>query len=202
VFILERVREFSNPSKFIITSRSRPTVSAPAYFVSIEELPLHDAADLLRFHAKAIGLDELAQSEDKDLQPIYDLTGGNPLALKLVASLASVLPLSTVLADLAASRPGPIEDLYRYIYWESWRSLSPAAQALLQSMPLIAESGALPEQMMQISNLEALAFWPAVTELITRSLLEVRGSVHERRYGIHQLTDSFLRTDIIHWTEE
>jgi len=202
LFILERVRELTNPSKFLLTSRSRPTVSASAYFVSLEELPLTEAGNLLRFHAKAIGLAELAEATDLVIESIYNLTGGNPLALKLVTSLASVLPLASILSDLEATRPGPIEDLYRYIYWESWRTLSSDAQALLQAMPLVAESGALPEQMKEISSLVEKAFWPAVTELITRSLLEVRGSIHDRRYGIHHLTDSFLRTDIIHWTDE
>lgn len=203
MLVLERVREFAEPSKFLITSRARPTViSTPAYFISVEELPLADAAGLLRFHADAIGLDELAHATDKIIESIYELTGGNPLALKLVTSLASVLPLPKVLGDLDKSRPGPIEDLYRYIYWESWRTLGENAQALLQAMPLVAESGALPEQMTMISGLGELNFWPAVTELITRSMLEVRGTVHERRYGIHRLTETFLRTEIIHWPDE
>lgn len=202
LLILERVRELSEPSKFLITSRARPTVSAPALFISVEELPLDDAAGLLRFHATAIGLNELADAEDKIIESIYSLTGGNPLALKLVTSLVSVLPLSKVLADLARNRPGPIEDLYRYIYWESWRTLNQKSQALLQSMPLVADSGAIPDQMMVISGLGELDFWPAVTELVTRSLIEVRGSVHERRYGIHRLTETFLRTEIIHWPDE
>jgi len=202
MLILEQVRELSDPSKFLITSRARPTVSMPAYFISVEELALADAAQLLRFHAEAIGLSELANAKDDVIESIYDLTGGNPLALKLVTSLSSVLPLSKVLLDLAESQPGPIENLYRFIYWESWRMLSQQAQALLQAMPLVADSGALPEQMISISALDELVFWPAVTELITRSLLEVRGTVHERRYGVHRLTESFLRTEIIHWPDE
>jgi len=67
-------------------------------------------------------------------------------------------------------------------------------------MPLIAEAGALPEQMRAISNLSEERFWPAVSELISRSLLEIKGTIHERRYGIHRLTETFLRTEIIGWT--
>ena len=69
-------------------------------------------------------------------------------------------------------------------------------------MPLVAEPGALPEQMLTISGLPEGKFWPAVTELVSRSLLEVRGTLHERRYGIHRLTETFLRTEIIHWPDE
>jgi hypothetical protein len=201
-FTLEQIREFSEPSKFIVTSRARPTVSAPAYYIFVEELPLSDSAALMRHHAATIGLTELANGEDSDIEGIYDVAGGNPLALKLIVSLAAVLPFDQVLADLAESRPGPIEDLYRFIYLESWRSLSDNAQVLLQAMPLVAETGALTEQMTAISGLKEELFWSAVTELVSRSLLEVRGTLHERRYGIHRLTETFLRIEIIHWPEE
>jgi hypothetical protein len=92
--------------------------------------------------------------------------------------------------------------MYRQIYWEAWRSLSQEGQQLLQAMPLVAETGALPEQMVAMSSLAEDHFWPAVTELFSRSLLDVRGNVRERRYSIHRLTETFLRTEIINWPEE
>ncbi len=201
-YVVEHIREFTNPSEFLITSRSRPADSVPAYFVLLDELPFDDAAALIRQHAAATGLAELARGGDVDIKAIYDVAGGNPLALKLIVSLAAVLPFDQILADLAKNRPGPIEELYRYIYLESWRSLSENAQALLQAMPLVAEMGALPEQMIAISGLNEDFFWSTVSELVSRSLLEVRGTMHDRRYGIHRLTESFLRTEIIHWPED
>ena len=66
-------------------------------------------------------------------------------------------------------------------------------------MPLVAATGALPEQMQMMSGLEDDAFWTAVHELSTRSLLEIRGTIHERRYSIHRLTETFLRTEIVQW---
>ena len=38
--------------------------------------------------------------------------------------------------------------------------------------------------------------------LRNRSLLEVRGTIQAKRYGIHRLTETFLRTEIIHWPVE
>ena len=121
------------------------------------------------------------------------------MALKLVVSLSTALPLPQILSGLEASHPGLIEDLYRYIYWEAWRAMTAKSQTLLQAMPLVSEVGAPPEQMKAISELQEDQFWLAVTELVSLSLLEVRGTVHERRYGIHRLTETFLRTEIIHW---
>lgn len=198
---LERLRDFIDPSKFLLTSRARPTISKPAYFISVEELSLQDTAALVYHQAATLGLNHLAAADLGIVEEIYRYTGGNPLAVKLVVSLSAVLPLDQILNDLAISRPGPIEDLYRHIYWESWRQLSAQGRQLLQAMPLVSEIGATPEQMKSISELEDDRFWGAVTELVSRSLLEVRGTLQDRRYGIHRLTETFLRTEIIHWPE-
>ena len=201
-YFLAQARKLVNPSKFLLTTRARPTVSAPAFFRSVEELPFQEAAALLRHHAQTIGSQALAAASEADYHAIFAVVGGNPLALKLVAGLAAVLPLSQILNSLASSRPGPVENMYRHIYWQAWRSLGRDGQQLLQAMPLAAETGALPEQMMAMSTLDEEKFWPAVTELFSRSLLEVRGDVRERRYTVHRLTETFLRTEIIDWPEE
>lgn len=200
-FLIEKVREWMEPTKFLITTRARPAGQASAYCFSLDELSQDDATALLYHQAEVIGLDDISKAADDDIAAIFEVTGGNPLALKLVVSLATVIALPQILSDLARGQPGPIEDLYRHIYWESWRTLTNDAQTLLQAMPLVAESGALPEQMLAISNLSDNAFWPAVSELISRSLLEIQGTIHERRYGIHRLTETFLRTEIIGWSE-
>ncbi len=200
-YFVSKLAVFTEPSRVVLTSRARPSGETAVYTHSLEELPFDDAADLLRHHAQMIGLAELVNADTETIKAIYAVTGGNPLALKLVVSLAAVLPLPQILADLIASRGGPIEELYRHIYWETWQVLSPAAQTLLQAMPLVAPSGALPEQMQAICGLDADEFWPAVRELTARSLLEVQGSIQERRYGIHRLTETFLQTEITHWPE-
>ena len=117
-------------------------------------------------------------------------------------SLATTLPLSQILADLIKPDLEEIEQMYQHIYWKTWHALSSNAQALLLAMPLTAEDGARSEQLKSICNLPDDHLWPAIQELTSRSLLEVRGTTQERRYGIHRLTETFLRTEIIHWPEE
>ncbi len=201
-YFAQQLAAFTNPSRFLLTSRARPSGNTAVYVHSLPELTAAEAAALLRRHAADIGLPELADAPDETYAAIYAVTGGNPLALKLVASLAATLPLPQILADLPHSRLGPVEELYRHIYWRTWRTLSAEAQMLLQAMPLVATSGALPLQMQAISGLEDGLFWTAVQELTTRSLLEIQGSLQQRRYGIHRLTETFLRTEIIHWPEQ
>jgi hypothetical protein len=70
-------------------------------------------------------------------------------------------------------------------------------------MPLAdGRIGITPEQMQTISDLDDRQLWPAINELVHRSLLEVRGTTWQRRYSIHQLTYTFLRTEIVHWPQE
>lgn len=201
-FMLDALNDWAIPSKFLLTSRVRLPASSAAYSLVLDELPLPAAADLIRTQAQSLNLSDLMQAPDAVIGQIYAVTGGNPLALKLVVGLTAVLPLTQILADLTAAQIGEIEQLYSHIYWQAWRSLSPNGQALLEMMPMTAGVGVKPEQMQAMSGLTAQQLWPAISELVNRSLLEARGTTWERRYGIHRLTESFLRTEIIHWPDD
>ncbi|MDX1663356.1 MAG: NB-ARC domain-containing protein [Candidatus Promineifilaceae bacterium] len=201
-YLLNHLVGLTAPSKFLLTTRARPSGQAAVRHLTLPELSLPDAGRLLRHHAREVGVAHVAQAGDEEVERIYDVTGGNPLALKLVVGLLDLLPLGQVLADLTRSRSGPVEELYRHIYWQSWRTLSEPARTLLQAMPLVSESGGEPEYLQAISGLDEEAFWPALSELRSRSLLEVRGTLADKRYGVHRLTETFVRTEIIHWTAD
>jgi hypothetical protein len=198
-FLLNHLVELAAPGKFLLTTRTRPSGQAAVRHLSLPELDLADAGALLRHHAAELGNQTLAAAPDEEIARIYAVTGGNPLALKLVVGLLDLLPLSRVLQDLAQSRPGPIEELYRYIFWQSWRTLSEPAKALLQVTPLVTEAGASDDYLQALSGLDPDAFWPALQELRARSLIEVRGTLDDKRYGVHRLTETFVRTEIVGW---
>jgi hypothetical protein len=202
VHLFSYVSDLANPSKFLITSRTRPLGLGGIYIHTLTDLSLESAAQLIRHHAQDIGLRDLTQATEAEVEPIYNVTGGNPLALKLMVSLATVLPLPEVLVDLVHAHVGQIEQMYRRIYQSVWESLSKNARALLEIMPMAAANGMGESQMQAISGLPKRQLWAAITELAHRSLLEVRGTVQERRYGIHHLTESFLKTDIIGLPDE
>lgn len=197
--LLTSVHDLSQPSRFVLTNRVRPSSQATAYLFSLAELSSPAALALLRDQARQIGNEALAAAPEAELQAIYACTGGNPLTLKLVVGLSQDLALPHVLADLAQAQTAATSDLYRHIYWQAWQSLSQPAKTLLEVMPLAADSGATPEQLQVISRLEPSQMLPAIQELIRRSLLEVRGSLNERRYAIHSLTRTFLLHEISHW---
>lgn len=201
-YLVEKLNDLAKPSKFILTTRTRQISEAAVFQFELHELSLKDAASLVTRHANDIGLQEVARMDEESMREIYAVTGGNPLALKLVIGMLDLVPLQQILNDLKVSRPGMIEDLYQHIYWQAWQILSQDAKSLLQAMPLIGESGGSPDYLQTISKLPTERFWPALLELRSRSLVETRGTIKEKRYGVHQLTESFLRTEIIHWSDE
>ncbi len=201
-FLLEELNDLAEPSRFILTTRTRQISQAAVFYFELNELSFGDASSLVIHHAKDIGLHEPSEIDEASMRAIYSVTGGNPLALKMVVGLLDLVPLHQVLKDIKTSGQGMVEDLYKHIYWQAWQILSPDAKSLLQAMPLIGETGGLPEYLQTISKLPAERFWPALLELRSRSLVETRGTIKEKRYGIHQLTESFLRTEIIHWPEK
>jgi hypothetical protein len=152
----------------------------------------------MRHHAAESGVTAVADATDEDLQQIYDHTGGNPLAIKILVNLLDFLPLSRLLAGLTRNHPEQVMEMYKHIFWQAWQTLSENGRKLLQSMPLALEPADV-DYLLTISGLTEGAIWPAIEELRQRSLLEVEGGLHEKRYGIHRLTDTFLRTEIIHF---
>ena len=47
-----------------------------------------------------IGLHEASEIDDASMRAIYSVTGGNPLALKMVVGLLDLVPLHQVLIDI------------------------------------------------------------------------------------------------------
>jgi hypothetical protein len=200
--LLPLLHDLANPSKFLLTARTHLPGQVGVFSLPLKELSLPDAADLIRHHANSINFPDLANATLDEIGPIYEAIGGNPLALKLVVSLAVVYPLPDILEELVGVQLDEIEMMYRRIYWQTWQSLREESRALLEVMPLASSVGVMAEQMMAMSGLSRKQLLPAINELVNRSLLEVSGTIWERRYSIHRLTETFLRTEIIHWPED
>lgn len=198
-YLFLHVNNWAKPSKFLITTRARPSADRAIAIHNLTELNATDALDLIRYEANQRHIEELANAPTEALLPIYNVTGGNPMALKLTIRLAEVLPLPAILVDLQQGSSKSTEAMYRHIYRQAWQTLSDSSRILLESMPLVGDSGATPEQILAVTGLSETELWPAIQQLSARSLLEVRGTVWERRYGIHRLTETFLHSDIIGW---
>ncbi len=195
--LLPLLRELTNPSKFLLTSRYSLRAQADVFCRSLEELNQANIVHFIRYEAKMRGLSMLANASDTELKSIYEVVGGNPLALKLVVGQISILPLSQVLKNLKQARDKKIDTLYTYIYWQAWHTLDAASQQTLLVMPL-AQDGDL-EQLLVLSQLELDDLSQALQQLATLSLIQIGGNLEERHYTIHRLTETFLLNEAIKW---
>ncbi len=201
--LLDTLQDWANPSKFLLTSRHRLPPTAVAHSLTLRELPFEAAVALIHEQASRIGELEGATFGEEILRQIYAAVGGNPLALKLVIGLTKLFSFSRILDDLTAAHITDIEGMYRHIYWQAWHSLPEDAQHVLEVMPIASsELGFDIEDLQRSTPFTAAQILSALSQLTARSLVEIRGTTWERRYGLHRLTESFLRTEIIHWPEE
>jgi len=200
-YLMGQLRELANPSSFLLTTRTQPESEAGLYSINLDQLSQDDSLSLIRDYAADMSIEVVTTASDEELQAVYERVGGNPQALKLVVSLFEILPFDQLLEMLASGRAGQVDELYRHIYWQSWHTLSEDARALLGVMPLVAEMGGESDYLQTLSGLDEGAYWPAVQLLQRRSLLEVRGGLHEKYFGVHRLTETFVKNEIAKWWE-
>jgi len=197
---LETVEEFqalvpwlshlSEPTKFLLTSRETIPALGRVVTVDLDELD-REAAIALAHHTAA-----QKQITDCDGDAVYTLVGGNPLAIILVVSLMYRLPPAQV---FAAIRSGATEDLYTYIYYQSWSLISRPAKEFLFTLQRAGDSAEW-RWLEMVYTERANTLHETIAELLAFSLLYCQpGLSGERRYTIHRLTSTFLRTEILGW---
>jgi len=113
-------------SRAIVTSRKQVRHD----FVrahTLKELTREDSLFFLRKDLEQRRVEQLMHVSEEKLVAIHTVTGGAPLALKLVVAQARFLDLDVVLRRLrnAGSK------LYLFIYRQSWEQLSLVAQKIL-----------------------------------------------------------------------
>ena len=195
--LLPLLRKLTNPSRFLITSRHSLQAYSDIHCFQVKALSQADTLAFLRHEAEVRLIPALATASEAQLESIYQVVGGNPLALKLVAGQTRLLPLSQILDNLKQARGKKVEALYTYIYWQAWHALDPISQQVLLLMPL-AQDGDL-AQLTAVSQLDLDQLNEALEHLVSLSLVEVSGDLGEVYYRIHRLTESFLLTEVTKW---
>jgi hypothetical protein len=197
--LVSALRDLVAPSKFLLTSRESLFTQPDIYHVAVPELSAADALALIRQEAQGRNLPLLQQATDADLLPIYEIAGGNPLALRLIAGQTYIHPLPVVLENLAKARGTQIENLYTYIYHQAWQRLDETSRRVLLAMPLAIPTGAELAHLVEISEMDEARVVRALETLVKLNLVDVRGDLYQRRYTIHNLTRTFLHEQVLHW---
>lgn len=202
--LVEGLDRLSRPTKVLFTTRHRVTDFEQVTSVTLHALPGEDALAFLHYHARERNITAILQASSEDLFRIAHVTGGNPLAIKLVAGQATTLPLSQILADLAAARTGARE-FYRYIFDYSWKQLTDAAQRLLLHLPILDVRGATYADLLAVANgRDDTTTRAALKQLVDFSLVNVGYSQGQLLYSIHRLTERFIVTDLVgrNWADD
>ncbi|MCB0162588.1 MAG: hypothetical protein KDI79_00085 [Anaerolineae bacterium] len=188
----------ANPSQFLLTSRHSLRAHPDVFCYPLQELSEANTLALLKYEAQVRGILPLANATQHQLEEIYRVVGGNPLALKLVVGQMAVLPLSQVLENLKKAQGKKIDNLYTYVYGQAWRELDEISREVLLAMPLV-QNGDL-AQLSAVTNLEMALLNDALENLVNLSLIEVAGSnLSNHRYRIHRLTETFMLTEVTKW---
>lgn len=197
--LIPKLRRLMNPTKFVLTSRVSLHAYSDIVCVPLTELSRADALAFVRHEAERRQLTGITQADDSQLVEIFQVVGGNPLALKLVLGQLNIFSLAQVLDNLKQAQEQKISQLYTYIYWQSWYALSDAGRQALLSLPLAGARGSTLNHLRGVTGLSEADLSQALDELKALSLVDVSGGLEERRYSIHRLTETFLLTEVTQW---
>ncbi|MCB9078661.1 MAG: hypothetical protein H6631_13760 [Anaerolineaceae bacterium] len=198
--ILPLLYELSQWAWILLTSRVAIHEQPYVHLTNLTELSSTDAEALIRDEARRRGMTDLAEAPPEVIDQIYDIAGGNPLALKLIIGQVHLRSLSTILTDFKEARGQKIEALYQFIYHQAWQLLNDTARQVLVAMPLVTAPGVTLEHLAGISEVPYDALNQALDRLIQLSLVQVGGPLDERRFYIHRLTETFLHQQVTKWT--
>ncbi|MCB0146906.1 MAG: hypothetical protein KDE01_04580, partial [Caldilineaceae bacterium] len=197
--LLPTLRALAAPTKFLLTSRKRLIDESGIYLYPMPELSEADALALVRREARQRNLPAVADAPDDTLRRIYAAVGGNPLALLLVVGLTHVHGLDLVLRNLRDARGQSVENLYGFVYRQAWEALDEFHREVLLAMPLASPRGESLAFIASICDRPAPPVADALQWLNELNLVTVSGGLHDRRYGIHSLTRSFLQEQVARW---
>jgi hypothetical protein len=185
----------ARPARFLLTSR-RTMSRHPAVFCRpVPSLSFDDSRALVEAELGRHGWNVALKRED--MAALYEVVGGAPLALKLVAAQMSRWPLAVLIDDLRRARRRAPESLYTFIYQRTWLALDDQARQLLISCLTIAPDGEDIDWLRLMSFLPPDEFDGALDQLLAYSLLQLAGLPAAPRYRLHRLTTTFLQTEIL-----
>ena len=181
--------QLAAPTHFLLTSRQTVPALTQVQTLELAELDRPSSLALIEHVAREKSVTDL------DASDVYALTGGNPLAVQLVVSQMSTLPVDAVLGHV---RTGAVEEMYAFIYRNAWSALSDAAKALLLA---IQRAGDVADWLWltTVSDLPEPLLRQALGELFDLSLVQPQRSGKAHTFAIHRLTSTFLCTEVLGW---
>ncbi len=191
------------PSKILVTSRERLVDETYVYDRFIEGLSAEATHEFLMVEATSRGAESFIQMSQSLRQRVFDVTGGMPLALKLLVS-QYVLGIALDEAIVRLEQAVDEEELYRFIYFALWEKLSIEGQLVVGAAASFGFSVSR-DMLIDTSELDPHIFANAIRELVRMSLIEVHlyPEMRLQRYSIHALTRWFVNAPLVElWNQQ
>jgi len=196
-----RLRLLADNTRFLLTTRHSITDYSFIHSFHVPPLSETDSLSLLCYELKRHGRSESVPSQEY-LSRIYQIVGGLPLALKLVAGQLRFLPSNVVLDNLLSSHGQAISALYTYIYRRTWMLLDEPSRRLLLDLLTISPDGEDMNWIRLVSGLPDDLLESSIARLLDLALLQTAGTLERTFYRLHRLTITFLQTEILASWEE
>lgn len=197
--LLPTLRDLANRSKFLLTSRQGFHHERGVFHFRLPQLSETDALRLIRYEASLSNLPHMEMANDDSLRKVFEIVGGNPLALRLVVGQTHVHPLPVILEDLTAGRGQKAEKLFTFIYRRAWDHLDELTRQVFLAMPLVADHGGSLAYLADLTELTSDHVRYALDHLVALNLVDSKGDLTERRYTVHNLTRTFLQEQVALW---
>ncbi len=191
--------EIIGKSKLLVSSRNQRIDELDhVRAVHLQGLEKADTVRFLREEASRRGLMELAEAKTSQLEEVYQLTQGAPLAVKLIVGQCGIWPLERVLEHLRGApelREGYYQEFYLYLFERAWATLvsSTAAKKLLMYIATMIPASITYAQLRHMRVLEQ-GFDAALELLIRLCLIDNTHNItkNQQRLTLHPLLRQFV----------
>lgn len=197
----EDVVEFLNglpePTKLIGTTRRRKPQLRSSWTIPLVGLEREDALGLLRSEAVGLGLEAFERIRDEKIDPLIQITNGNPFAL--VASLGYIgtgIALDRIVRELSHAE-GQIEVIFDNIFELIWDTLHDSARKIMMSLTFFADSASRAAISFSC-GIDDNTLDSMISQLSRSYLVNVYNYLDEseQRFSAHPLTLAFCRKKI------
>lgn len=187
--IYDFIRTLPPPTKAIITTREQNLHWTRA--VSLKGLNEQESLILIRNEGQRLGLSAVVQAKAEELQPLYETTGGAPLAIRWAVGQIKQRgqSINSVITHLKEARGNIFSDIFDF----SWSLLSDEAKEICFAISLLA-APASRSALKAACNLEDSDLDEAVGQVVELSLVDASFELDsKRRYSLHPMTRYFVK---------
>ncbi len=190
--IFDFIERVYDNDRIVVTSRRRMNSSLQHFTLFLDPLSRSDAYELMSRECKSHGLNYTERNSSEVFEALYDVTGGNPLAIKWGIGQADVcsLPLEVVITHLESGEG----DIFEKMFESAWSILDEDCRNIMFTL-LFFVAPTSRGTLREVGCVERRSYHQALGKLIGLSLIETVNSdlSDAQSLGLHPLTRFFLQ---------